>query len=501
MPPPTLPPPAEAGARLPGKHRSTQKTSGLDHEPKLIGVGWWLTDAPAWLASAALHLTVLILLALLAIAIDEDRNLTLTGVFAEDLGEQLIEPQLDLSAEIEVDELQQSLTPEFLEPVPLPLAAPTPTQISPNARALTSLLDIKTPGAAFAGREEGTRIALLKAYGGTERTEAAVLAGLRWLRRKQQRDGGWSLEGRYANPANTENREAATAMALLAFQGAGHLPEGKGEFSKTVREGWEWLLKRQQPDGSFFSEGRNNHRYYTDALATIALCELFGMTRNNDYLLSAQSAIDHLIDGQTTVGGWKYRPREGNDLSVTGWVLMALKSGRMAGLEVPSEVFEQVTEFLDNDVSRAEGSQYVYERSIVFNPEQPPAMTAVGLLCRQYLGWPKDFVPLRQGVDLLLNHPPEWIDRRRDIYYWYYATQVCRHIGGDTWNEWNGVIREVLPDHQVKSGSEEGSWSPVGDRWGSTGGRLYQTCLSIYVLEVYYRHLPLYREGVTIDGK
>ena len=28
--------------------------------------------------------------------------------------------------------------------------------------------------------------------------------------------------------------------------------------------------------------------------------------------------------------------------------------------------------------------------------------------------------------------------------------------------------------------------------WGQFGGRLYVTCLSTYILEVYYRHLPLY---------
>jgi hypothetical protein len=45
---------------------------------------------------------------------------------------------------------------------------------------------------------------------------------------------------------------------------------------------------------------------------------------------------------------------------------------------------------------------------------------------------------------------------------------------------------------QMKSGAEAGSWSSRQDEWGSRYGRLYQTCLSTYVLEVYYRHLPLY---------
>ena len=50
-----------------------------------------------------------------------------------------------------------------------------------------------------------------------------------------------------------------------------------------------------------------------------------------------------------------------------------------------------------------------------------------------------------------------------------------------------------LAEAQVKSGKESGSWAPQKDSWGLTHGRLYTTCLSIYCLEVYYRHMPLYK--------
>ena len=39
----------------------------------------------------------------------------------------------------------------------------------------------------------------------------------------------------------------------------------------------------------------------------------------------------------------------------------------------------------------------------------------------------------------------------------------------------------------------DGSWSPDQGQWAGFGGRLYQTCLCIYMLEVYYRHLPIYK--------
>ena len=81
----------------------------------------------------------------------------------------------------------------------------------------------------------------------------------------------------------------------------------------------------------------------------------------------------------------------------------------------------------------------------------------------------------------------------QDVYYWYYATQMLHHMGGEWWNKWNQVMRQTVPEHQTKIGREKGSWSPSDDAWGHQGGRLFTTCLSIYMLEVYYRHLPIYK--------
>ncbi|MEN0109646.1 MAG: squalene--hopene cyclase, partial [Planctomycetota bacterium] len=113
----------------------------------------------------------------------------------------------------------------------------------------------------------------------------------------------------------------------------------------------------------------------------------------------------------------------------------------------------------------------------------------------QYLGWDADDPRVRSGVRFLLTHPPRWADREADAYYWYYASQACLHAGGPEWPKWNGVMRDFLIEKQQRRGRPEpGSWSPDFDIWGRDGGRLYTTCLSIYTLEVYYRHLPLYQQ-------
>jgi hypothetical protein len=146
-----------------------------------------------------------------------------------------------------------------------------------------------------------------------------------------------------------------------------------------------------------------------------------------------------------------------------------------------------VRKFLDSVTK--DGSFYSYQRH-----ESPTlAMTAEALLCRQYLGWAHDDKRLRAGVDYLLGKPVNYEDQ--DVYYWYYATQVMHHMGGDDWDRWNNIMRQRIPEAQIKEGRERGSWDPGGDRWGHHGGRLYTTCLSIFMLEVYYRHLPIYKHA------
>ncbi len=67
------------------------------------------------------------------------------------------------------------------------------------------------------------------------------------------------------------------------------------------------------------------------------------------------------------------------------------------------------------------------------------------------------------------------------------------NMEGEPWNKWNKVMRQTLPKYQEKTGKEAGSWNPASDRWGQHGGRLFTTCLCTYMLEVYYRHLPIYK--------
>ena len=157
----------------------------------------------------------------------------------------------------------------------------------------------------------------------------------------------------------------------------------------------------------------------------------------------------------------------------------------MAYLRVPPQVVKKAFDFLDS-VQGESGATYGYT-----GPGNGDATTAIGLLCRMYLGWKKDNPALQRGVKILSNKGPS----EGNMYYNYYATQVMRHYEGEEWKKWNSVMRDQLVNSQAQKGHEEGSWfmGKGGDHGSHSGGRLYCTALATMVLEVYYRHMPIYK--------
>ena len=90
------------------------------------------------------------------------------------------------------------------------------------------------------------------------------------------------------------------------------------------------------------------------------------------------------------------------------------------------------------------------------------------------------------------------VDGSANLYYNYYATQVMRHYGGEPWEAWNPVMRDFLIASQSQNRHERGSWFFPGEH-NEAGGRLYCTAMATLILEVYYRHLPLYSKRAVAE--
>ena len=265
----------------------------------------------------------------------------------------------------------------------------------------TNRIHVDLAGRITSGRRGDVKSELLKRFGGTPETEAAVQRGLQWLLKQQANDGSWSIRGPYQDGAAfDENRNAATAMALLAFAGAGstHL---SGPYKSTVSAGVKWLVSKQSSEGSLGEDVPRHHLMYTHAQATLVICELLAMTDDSWLVPYCEKAIRYLQRAQGSAGGWRYEFKGDSDTSVTGWCLVALISGKSAGIEVQEEVLKRVSGWLGK-VDSEYGTEYSYVR----NSSPTPPMTAEGLLCRMYLGWPRKHPALDTAVSKLQKIAP-----------------------------------------------------------------------------------------------
>ncbi|HCP11848.1 MAG TPA: hypothetical protein DIT89_05895 [Planctomycetaceae bacterium] len=404
---------------------------------------------------------------------------------------QIVQP--DSMQDLKVDSTMKQMLSELDRGTQrMNLNSPRPEDLTLPVENLQDLSEIPVIKGEFGGRSEAGRRAAVKRFGGSAESEKAVNAGLTWLQKVQKQDGSWSFEA--VGPAGQGGSlqatpMGATSLALLTFLGGGHTHEIKGEYQETVTRGLNWLLSKAEVTSSGLDlrgTAQGNSGLYVQGIATICLCESAALCPGDRALKrAATSAIRFVERSQDRLGGgWRYTPNQPGDTSVTGWQLMALQSAKANRISVGADTMQDARSFL-RSVSVENGAKYAYM------PRGGPTdtMTAVGLLCQMYMGWRKDRPELQAGVEHLAKVGPS----RENMYYNYYATQVLHHFGGELWDKWNLRMREQLVTTQLRDGPGAGSWD-VTDPHGGGGGRIYQTALSVLTLEVYYRHLPMYRK-------
>lgn len=386
--------------------------------------------------------------------------------------------------------------------------SPTPTTAMPLPRRddffapdrmlpdLSLPREQQAPSNPYVQRTHPQRLDIVKRHGGSEATEQAVANALRWLAAHQSEDGHWDGDrfddgcGECDGQTDIVVDNALTGLALLSFYGAGHTHVADGPYRNNVERGLRWLLKQQKPDGDL----RGPESMYSHGIATIAISEAFGMSRDSALAQPVARAaffIDRVRN--RTVGGWRYDPGQAGDTSVLGWQVMALKSAAKNGIPVPTGSFRAAREWMRLVSSPSKPGLYSYQ------PEQSPtpSMTAEGMFIQQLLGVPRDDPRMDASARYILEYPPQW-ESEVNTYFWYYATLALFQHQGPFWKSWNGALTRELLDHQRTDGKTAGSWDPVGE-WADLGGRVYQTALCTLMLEVYYRYLPMYANDPPID--
>lgn len=328
--------------------------------------------------------------------------------------------------------------------------------------------------------------AVMAKLGGTVETEAVVDRALAYLAGKQAEDGRWDLS---EDGGDAKHDTAATGFALLAFYGRGYTHNQPSEYQDIVRKGIDWLTD-QQDKATGDLRGRDpKGDMYSHSIASLALIEAFGVTKDPALKPRAQSAIDFIEEAQHEAGGWRYQPGQAGDLSVTGWVIMALASAEMSGLRVQDETMDGARAFLKYVSGGEHGGAFGYEKPSNKNGHSP-AMNAVGFFCNQLLGVSNHSMLSREAVGLLEK---KGLDTA-DLYYAYYGTLAAYQHQGPLWRNWLQAMRDKLTQAQ----RDDGAWVASG-QFGSRMGTIVSTALAALSLQAHYRYTPLYGLGSEPD--
>jgi len=347
---------------------------------------------------------------------------------------------------------------------------------------LASLITAQASHAAFTQPKAPTNGAQNAPLRGeiTQGLNDSVTRGLAWLAAKQSPDGAWE-SGRYGRNA------AITALACLAFLGDGHMP-GRGDYGKVVEKGLDFLLANVNENGLIAAD-TSHGPMYGHGFATLFLGEIYGMLGSGVDSARAQrlhealvKAVRLIVQTQNPEGGWRYNPVPFDaDLSVTICQIMALRSARNAGLEVPKDTIDRAVSYVRKCQNPDGGFRYQLTSSGSAWPR-----SAAGVASLYYAGIYED-----QAIDRGLNYlfRVAFPGRRGSpgahyFYGHYYAVQTMYLAGGERWRQWWPAIRDELIAEQ----RPDGSWD---DR---QAGVPYGTAMALIILQMPKRYLPIFQK-------
>ncbi len=329
--------------------------------------------------------------------------------------------------------------------------------------------------------------------------------GLRWLASVQDAQGGWSARiGGAGNPAYDVG---VTALAVLAFLGAGYWPEGPEPYGQVVSRGLQRLLKAQKSDGCVGGVGPGN-AFYNHAYGALAIVEAYALTGSEALYDPAERAVAFVRAARNPYFAWRYGVKPGdNDTSMTGAMCAVLAAARAVtrvatakGLPAPfpsdQEEWEGAMMWLSK-MTDPERGRVGYQRRgepasrLAGTEDRFPASesecpTAIGLVIRLQQGERPDQTPIVLGQGLCAAHPPFWSTPAAiDLCYWYFASQAMFLLGGPSWEKWRAALHLALGTGAQPE--RDGTYWPAKDAWGSAGGAVYTTAMAVLCLETEQR--------------
>ncbi|MEM6460142.1 MAG: prenyltransferase/squalene oxidase repeat-containing protein [Planctomycetota bacterium] len=334
---------------------------------------------------------------------------------------------------------------------------------------VVSLLALMFPAVSYAQVGRGTEQVDFVEI--TPETRAAIDRGLARLATLQAEDGSYGAE-RYGRHVGI------TAIAALAFMADGHLP-GRGVYGENVRRATDFVLDHATESGLIAAD-TSHGPMYGHGYATLLLGEIYGMTGDPRVREALLRSIRLIVNTQNHEGGWRYQPQPIDaDISVTITQVMALRSARDAGLAVPKETIDRAITYVRQCQNPADGGfRYMLSAGGSAYPR-----SAAGVASLQYAGVYEDDA-VTDGLEYLVRASRGLGAQGGGHYYYgqYYAAQAMFLAGGAYWAEWFPRARQELLTRQGGAGG-----------WSSNHGEAYGTGMSLLVLQIPNRLLPIFQ--------
>lgn len=314
----------------------------------------------------------------------------------------------------------------------------------------------------------------------TVKASQAIDKGLKYLLSVQKPDGSWDEGG------EGRHEVGITSLALMAFMAQAHFP-GSGPYGKPLDHAKEFLLKKAREG----ADGYMGSVMYEHGLATLALSEMWGMTRDtkdDDAIQKAlEAAVRVILRSQNEGGGWRYQPQvdAGQDTSVTVMIFVALASARQAGIVVPNETIKKVVAYLETAWNAETGGFAYVPNPRIARTASTVACTAGGAYAAQLAGQ-RDAEMVAAALRYLEKQAPGIFGNSAHYYYaHYYAIQAMVQAGDEQYASWYPRIRDALITKQLANGS----WN----EGGKGGGGSHQTPMAIIILATPHRYIPIYQ--------
>ena len=306
----------------------------------------------------------------------------------------------------------------------------------------------------------------------TPEVRASITKGLEWLAKDgvQNSDGSWG---------NSTNPTAETSLSLMAFMLKGYVP-GHGRYGRVMDNAIAYLINKGRQQRGFLGTPNNHAGMYEHGLAVLALSEAWGQSKNPRLKTTLRRAVDIILRAQNSEGGWRYNPEPRDaDLSMTVMHLVALNSAREAGISVPDTTIDRATKYVLTCQDETSGGFKYMPNS----GEPGFARTAAGVMSLIMCGQRRHKATQR-GLAFLKAYPDRKFDKNypRFHYSHYYAVQAMYQAGEADFQAWYPKISATILSKQEKDGG-----------WSGGHGKAYSTSLSILILGVPYRYLPIYQ--------